>query len=280
MDALKDRLLKLEGTLRTLQEGFERDLRIARELQKHLMPNRTPEIPGLTSFARYISAQQVHSESFDLLPSKDNRELWIIFSWAETFGLSSVLLQALVRLQSEALVRAKTGVSPADIFNEVSISLSSARKAGAYRLMVAKLDLASLELLGYSAGLPPWLRRQKSTRGFGAWDFVQASQLSPTRLAPADSAAPRLAAQADAFAFHLQPGTRVYFLSPGWSQSSDVGTWSQALKLPQIEASDTDLLTDMNALLVNAQEQLKATKQEADLTALAFEVDPRKLHLA
>lgn len=279
---LKERLAQLEQTLAKIAGGMEEDLEVARALQKQLMPNRTREIPGLTSHARYVSAQQIASESFDLIPTKDHRELWIIAAWTESFGLSSVLLQALVHLQSRALVESRAKLTPAEAFNEISTALVDAKKRGGYRLMVARLNVATLEMSGCAVGMPPWIRRARQGASFGPWELAQAEALraQPELFEPASSAAPRLADQAYNFSFHLTPGTRLHFLSPGWNPDARVDEFLAPLRLVEQKPAGQDLLGEMNLLHLGAQAQLKAQGREADVTTLSFEVDARKLHIA
>ena len=281
LDALKGRLNQLEQTLSRLVNGMEEDIAVARELQRALMPNHTPAVPGLRSLARYISAQQIHSESFDLIPTKDNRELWVVTAWTQTFGLSSILLQALVHLQSRAIVESRPKITPAETFNEISTALTGARKSGAYRLMVTKLNLANLELSGVAVGQMPWLRRtRQGSSGFGAWDFVQPEplRLRPELIRPASSESPTMAAQAYSFQAQLSPGTRLFYLSPGWNEQAALNDYLAPLALES--APQEDLPGDLNHLLMGAQAQLKRAEREADITGLAFEIDAKKLHLA
>ncbi|MBS1985019.1 MAG: hypothetical protein JST16_12690 [Bdellovibrionales bacterium] len=281
LDTLKTRLLQLEQSLKRIAETMDSDLNIGRELQKVLMPNRTPEIPGLKTHARYISAQQIASESFDLIPTKDGKELWTIVAWTESFGLSSVLLQALVHIQSRAIVQARPLVTPAEIFDEISTSMTGARKAGAYRLMVSRLNVASLEMSGVSMGMPPWMRRTRNAAGYSPLEFVQSEAFAsdPSLLDPCSSAAPRLATEAYHFAFTLAPGNRLHFLTSAWAGHLPLAARLKNLESDKLDAN-ADLLGEMNHLLIHAGHQLKKSGREADISALAFEVDAKKLHLA
>lgn len=281
---LKKRLISLEGHLKTLSAGMDEDLRTARELQKYLIPNRTPEVTGLKTYARYIGGGELSSESFDLIPSKDGKELWIVTLWSESFGLSSVLLQALVHLQTTALLSSRTKLSSMDVFNELSASASGARKSGRYRLSVTRIDTTSLECEGTSIGFAPWFRRRQSAGGWSGAEPVQAEALNldPALIQPANSAAPRLAADAYAYRFHAGPGTRTFFFTHAWApESGRLEEIIQPLKLSEAPAKTTgDLAGDMNAVTMRAQDAIRASGFNGDLTMIAFEVDAKKLHLA
>jgi len=283
IDKLKAKLEKLEAGLRDLLESTGRDLEVARELQKTLLKNRTPEISGLTVFARFISAGELSAEAFDLLPTKDGRQLWFTASWTSTFGLGSLLLQTLVHLQSRALVESKPRITPSEAFNDISTALTQARRAGKYRLMVGRLDMSSLLVEGVSIGMAPLLRRTREKNRFGAFETVQdeAFRQSPHLIQPGMSAAPTLAADAHNFSFTLAPGSRLFYLSPTWREPLTVGEFTQPLRLSDENGqTGLDLSDDMNRLLLAAEKYLENRGTKADLTALAFEVDARRLHLA
>jgi hypothetical protein len=281
IDLLKSKLEGLEKGLRQLLESTENDLAIARELQKALMPNRVPDIAGLTVFGRFISAGELSAEAFDLLPTKDGRQLWFTASWASSFGLGSLLLQTLVHLQSRALVESKPRLTPAEAFNDLSTALTQARRAGQYRLMVARLDMASLQVEGTAIGMPPLLRRTREKNLYSAFETVQDEALrrAPDLLKPTSSAAPVLAADAYTFSFTLPPGSRLFYLSPSWRDPSTVGEYTQPLQLGAA-SPDSQLIDDLNSLLIAGERHMQMLGRRTDLTALAFEVDARRLHLA
>ncbi len=279
---IREKLKIFESNLQDMLAATQEDLAIAEELQKVLMPNRLPEIPGLQCLARYIPAHQISCEGFDIIPTKDGRQVWLFTSWTESFGLSSLLLQALVHLQSKALVESKLQHSPSEVFNDLSVSLSQAKKSASYRLSVAKLDLSSLNFTGVSIGCVPPLKRISNRNQMEAWGFVQneAFLQKPELLEAANSAAPAIADNAYHFSFTLEPGSRLCLLSTEWNREArTLNDFSKALLLGQAKPQWT-LLEDMNHLLLSASDQLKRTQRVADLTALVFEVDRKKLHLA
>ncbi len=279
---IKEKLLSFEKRIQELIASTQEDLMIAEQLQKILTPNRVPEIPGLKCIARYIPAFQISSEGFDVLPTKDGRQLWIVTSMAGNFGLSSLLLQTLVHLQSRAFVEAKPKVSVEELFNDLSTSLSEAKKAAPYRLFVARLDLTSLQMSGVAIGSLPLLVRRKDKNHYSDWSWAQdqSLRLKPENLAPAFSAAPTLARDAYAFSMQLEPGMRAVILSSEWkSNAKSLDDFSKTLDLGNTVA-ENDLLKDLNILLMRAEDSLKKEKRECDISALAIEIDAKKLHLA
>ena len=282
LKAFKEKLSKLEISLRALLKSSEEDLEIAQHLQKVLHPNRIPKVPGLKCLARFISAQQLNSEGFDIIPTLKGKESWIIASWTESFGLSSILLQSMVHIQSKALVESRPDVTPSEIFNELSISLASAKRAGNYRLLVAKLDNLTLKINGFGIGVAPFLTRKMDRNEFGEWSFAfaDAFKQKPELFEAANSATPVLSDQAYAFAFTVPPGSRLFYLSRSWFETGGLDDFLKALKLDKRAPKKSELIEDLNLLLIHAEDHMRATSLEADITVVALEVDSKKLHLA
>lgn len=283
LTALKAKLVDFEKKLQDLLVSTQEDLGLAEELQKLLMPNRVPDVAGLNIMARYIPAYQISSESFDVIPTKEGRQVWIVTAQTETFGLSSVLLQNMVHLQSQALVDSRPKISVEELFNDLSTSLSRAKKAAHYRLMVARIDVSTLQLSGVGIGAIPLLIKHRDGAHYEPWRWGQADAfaLNPTWLEPAFSATPTLARQAYSFSYHLRPGTRGLILGSEWlSTAKSLKDFEEALSLSELSNEHHELIKDLNSVLMRAQEHLSDVKKSCDLSALAFEIDAKKLHLA
>ena len=55
------------------ERQMERDLRLAQEVQRHLLPARCPELPRLKIAARTVAARQLGGDLYDFLPYKAQR---------------------------------------------------------------------------------------------------------------------------------------------------------------------------------------------------------------
>ncbi len=281
MDGLKAKLDKLEQQLQSLFESTQEDLEIARHLQKLLMPNRLPDIHGLKCLARYISSHELAAESFDIIPADNKREVWMLTSWTSSFGLGSVLVQSLIHLKAQGLFKGgRDNLTPEEAFDEITQSMTEAQKKATYRLGVVRLDMNSLKLKGCSIGMPPLLYRPREKNNFGPWSYAQPEALvrDPRLLERADSQQPVSSAKAYRWEFQLPPGSRFFLLGKEWNPETNLETWMKPLALTQPAAGT--LLEDLNHLLMRAEDHLKASSHKADLTALAFELDSRVLHLA
>ncbi len=278
LKVLKSRLLSLEDNLKKLLQTTQEDLILAQDLQKLLSPNRLPEVPGLKVQARYLPALQISAESFDILPTKDHKQIYFVSSWTESYGLSSLLLQSLIHLQSRALLEAKPKASLEEIFNDISTQLTASKKNSRYRFTLLRLDVASLQVTGLMIGGAPLLLKKKHE-----WKIVGESELQKdfSYCQPAQSAAPTLAEKAFPVHFTFEPGSRLFIMGASWNATApSLEDFLRPLELPQISRESADLLSDFNHILVKSQGFLKARGEENDLSLLALEVDQKKLHLA
>lgn len=55
------------------ERHMERDLRMAQEIQQHLLPARAPELPSLKIAARSVPARQLGGDLYDFIPYKQGR---------------------------------------------------------------------------------------------------------------------------------------------------------------------------------------------------------------
>jgi len=281
---LQERLSKLESDLRMMLESTQEDLQIARALQSQLMPNRLPDITGLQTQSRYISALDLSSESYDLIPVHKNRELWVLHTWTSNFGLSSVLLQTLLHMKSAELVKDAQSPEVEVVFDQLTEALCGAQKKGSYRLMVAKLDLNKLLLTGVSAGQAPILLRKFEKGVLGDFSFIEPEGLikNSKLLDRAPSHEPISALRANRFSHQVAAGSRIFIVGREWNADSTLENFAKPLGLQNILDPDKEdsLLSNLNGLAMKMEDHIKTQPRKSDVTVLGFEINPKVLHLA
>jgi hypothetical protein len=284
MKQLQERLMRLERELKILFESTQEDLQMARALQSQLMPNRLPEMIGLQCQARYISARELSSESYDLIPVHRNRELWIIQSWTSSFGLSSVLLQSLLHAKSTELVSTAQGPSVEKVFDDLTESLSSAQKKGTYRLMVARLDLNKLLLEGVGIGQAPVFSRKYEKGSLGDMAYVEPEPIlkNASLMQRAPSSEPISALRAYRFSQNLEAGSRFFITGTEWNGDAALLDYAKPLNLKGLlgDLSEDNLLANLNHLAISMEDHMKTQEKKSDVTVIGFELNSRLLHLA
>lgn len=92
------------------RDRFQRDLDLARQVQRGFLPQELPEIPGYQFYAQYEAAQQVGGDYYDFIPLPDGR-LAVLLGDVAGKGIPAALLMA--KLSAEARFCVLTEADPA-----------------------------------------------------------------------------------------------------------------------------------------------------------------------
>ncbi len=136
---------------------MERDLAMARELQRHLLPKCCPDIPGLELAARYEPAREIGGDLYDFLQhpgTGSDRGLVLFTGDVSGKGAAAALYAALV----SGVLRGIAGrrLSPGEMLEALNDSLTERQIESRYvALTCAYLDLDTRMLELANAGLPP-----------------------------------------------------------------------------------------------------------------------------
>ncbi len=153
------RRTKLEVKKRSL----ERELAIGRKMQRSLLPQNTPQIPGWQFASHYDAAWQVGGDFYDFIPLDEGpTALCLVIADVSGKGVPAALYMAVARtlMRSEA----RRAASPADVLGQVNeFILSDTRSPLFLSALLAVLELQSGSVRYASAGHnPPLCRREES----------------------------------------------------------------------------------------------------------------------
>ncbi len=293
---LKVKLDLLEGRLRELLKSTEEELKMARSVQALLMPNRLPKFHGLETFAKYISARELSSEFYDLIPSENNRILWILQSWTSNFGLASLVTQTFMTLQSQKILSAHAKGDIEVVFQELLSTVKNLNQdnTGNLRLMIRRLDMSRLSLESIGFGFPPpVIRSQEKNR----WENFHCDSLDHYVKNPAAlkhlpfSAIDQLNLKNLKYASQMKPGQRFFLMGASWNPTDSIAEFFREINLElshesaeesasPIPTPDSELLDDLNYLILEQQRSQKKKSLKADICLQAFQTDKKLLHLA
>ncbi len=93
-----DEVSQVNTSFAQLVEELKKDLKLAESLQKERLPSRFPEIRGFKMTSRYLAGMKAGGDFFDLGESKDLDQVALLLSDSSTYGLSSAVLSALIRV--------------------------------------------------------------------------------------------------------------------------------------------------------------------------------------
>ncbi len=140
------------------REQLERDLRVARQIQRSLLPASVPQVVGLDFAVHYEPAYQIGGDFYDFI-WHDPAHLGLAVGDVAGKAISAALYMA--RLTSELRSRAPIARTPARLLRRVNQEISSLGDDGMFATLVYCIyDLENRSLVFTNAGhCTPLLRR-------------------------------------------------------------------------------------------------------------------------
>jgi len=112
---MEERQMALQGQVqlgRMKEQSHEAELEQAHEIQRHLLPRETPQIPGFQIACAWQPAKAVSGDYFDVLPLGE-RKLGLCIADVSGKGITAALLMA--NLQASVKAFAQRETSPAEL---------------------------------------------------------------------------------------------------------------------------------------------------------------------
>lgn len=265
-----DEVAKLNASFSGLIAELRNDLQLAERLQKSRLPVRFPEVKGFKVTSRYLAGFRSGGDFLDLAESRDGSQLAIVLSDSSSYGLSSAVLSALMRVTAKLSVEQVGSVQETvrRVYEELLLPLGEQDRLSLFYGMVSRKDY-SLRYLNLGDS-----RAFRAAKG-GEFEMLpsqggamsQASRFSVGR------------AQISEVKVHLVPDDRLVVLSDGFIEIA--GGEDHALSLlNQFRAREAaDLI---NEFTFHAKKGLNPENDlpPQDCTAMVFDVDSRLIRLA
>src|SRR6185312_1174645 len=134
------------------ERQMERDLRIAQDIQEHLLPATCPKLPRLAIAAKSVPARQLGGDLYDCLPYKAQR-MGIAVGDVSGKGAGAALYGAVV----SGILRAQAAhqPGPAELLTKVNQALLDRRVESQFMTLIYALwSERSRRLLVANSGLP------------------------------------------------------------------------------------------------------------------------------
>lgn len=152
---------QIEASYATLREKerLEREVAIARDVQRELLPRFAPNVRGIEIAGRCLPAVGVGGDYYDFLPLADDR-LGVVIADVAGKGIPAALLMAGIQATVRSL--AVPGLSPAEVTRRLNAMLYDTVSAGRYAtFFFALYEAGSAELVYSNAGhFPPFVVRE------------------------------------------------------------------------------------------------------------------------
>jgi PAS domain S-box-containing protein len=136
---------------------FQREHRIAEELQRNLLPAKLPEVPGFATAARYFAAgagSQVGGDWYDAVLQPDGRLLLIV---GDVAGRGIAAASTMGQLRSALRAYALDGHGPASLLERLNAFQVGLADRGMTTVGLISIDPATGGLRYAKAGHPPAL---------------------------------------------------------------------------------------------------------------------------
>jgi phosphoserine phosphatase RsbU/P len=148
--------------MRVEKERQDRELQIAREIQRSLLPRVTPSVPGFELAAESRSCYEVGGDYFDFLPLEEGR-VGLVIADVSGKGTPASLLMASVHASLQALAGS---ARPGQLMARLNRFLCHNTQANKYvTLFYGELDPRTGRLVYVNAGhVPPYLVRSDGSR--------------------------------------------------------------------------------------------------------------------
>lgn len=148
-----ERALMHEQQMR--QSRLERDMEIARDIVRGLLPSTAPVLRGMDVFGRSVTAETVGGDAFDFVPYPD-AQVGVSVSDAKGKGLPGALLAVAHRAMVHAFVNADLRLRSA--FGRVSQLIERSLPSGSFvTTFYGLIDLTERRMVYVNAGHPPSL---------------------------------------------------------------------------------------------------------------------------
>ena len=181
------------------EKRLERDMQMAHELQRRLLPPKNPKLENLEVAAKFVPARTIGGDLYDFFSYSSSR-LAIVIGDVSGKGAPAAIYAALV----SGILRSHTPIepSPAEMLSAVNYSLSERRIDGQFvSLIYAVWDEAERTLQVANSGLPRPIYCHT-----GKTEMIEATGLP---LGLFDDA------EYDEFTFRAKPGDLFVFFSDG-----------------------------------------------------------------
>jgi len=192
------------------QRELDRDLELARRVQRGIVPERAPAIPGYDFYHFYESANQVGGDYFDYVPLSRGRYA-IVVADVVGHGVAAALLMA--RLSSQVRFCLARGAEPGAALAEVNKAFGEIGIEGRFvTLWLGILDPATHLLTVANAGhMPTMIRRAQD-------DVVEVGDdKTGLPIGVIDDV------EYDQFTVELRPGEMVVMYTDGINEAADPG---------------------------------------------------------
>jgi len=261
-----DEVSRLNESFSGVIERLRDDLQLAERLQKSRLPARFPDLKGVHAASRYLAGARSGGDHFDIAESADGSQVSIVLSDSSSYGLSSAVLAALMRVA--ARISIEESRSSAETLKRIHAELIATMKPkDRLSMFYGVLRRKDLSLRFVNVGSSCAFYSHANER----------FQVLPTQGHPISSSEPM--GELGESEIRLQPGDRLGLLSDGFITAAGGERETCALLDGR---RGQEAIDSINELVYRVKKPLPTPEDlpEQDCTALLLDVDSRVIRLA
>ena len=267
---LREQYDLLSATSLRLVTQMEKDVDLASNIQRALLPRVSPEIPGISITVKHVPAAGVGGDYYDIFEFGDRMRFGLLIADSKTHGMAAALLATLIRIRLDELKERFPDSQSLVAHIHREVEHLHARDLAPLSLLYGVLDRSSLTFRFTSAGtLKPLL-----------WRMGNQVKISIAPNPPLGERAPFEFKESE---LALRPGDLLVFFTDGLEGLTQAD-------FPSAEAAIVHLLRQKhlspdphevrNDLMGLVDRHKSASKLTEDLTLIQLWVNEKALYVA
>ena len=245
---------------------LQRELEIAREVQRSFLPARMPATPGLDIAARCLAAEEVGGDYYDVIPL-DERRLALVIGDVSGKGIQAAFFMTLAKGFLQSLAH-ETG-SPAEVLRRANrLFFANAPRGTFISLIYGVFDLDTRSFTFARAGHNPVILKRSPNQ---TADFVQ-----PAGLAIGLTPRAVFDETIQEHTLDLGPGDTLVFYTDGFSEAMDraktLYTDERLAERVADASAHTDAAALLQSLITDVLRHAGEAGQHDDMTMMVVKV--------
>jgi serine phosphatase RsbU (regulator of sigma subunit) len=241
------------------QRALQRDMELARQMQRTLLPSKPPQVPGYFFFDYYQAARQVGGDYFDYVQLPGARYAVIVGDVAGK-GVPAALMMA--RLSADVRFSLASEPDPAKAIQQINEGFAHHDWSDRFVTMIAAvLNPSTNELTMVNAGhMAPFLRR----RGGAVEEIGDEAAGLPLGVAPGF--------EYESYTQVLEPGDVLTLFTDGFSEAMNANRELYGLERlkAQISSPVTDVAEFGEHILEDVRDFVDGVDQSDDMCLVCF----------
>lgn len=152
--------LQANKMLQVQNDRFLEDLEAARSLQMSLMPDKFPEYPQIALASRYLPAEELGGDFFDVVALDDGRKLGVLIADVCGHGVTAAFITAMTKIAFQN--SCYSSFDPSVVLTRMNGELTGNLKNGFVTVFYGVYDLVDKSFAYASGGHPPLLLHRRS----------------------------------------------------------------------------------------------------------------------